>query len=32
MNSPERRDIISSGVTAAVREFCDPRWAMLGPL
>jgi len=32
MDSPERRDIISSGVTAAVREFCDPRWAMLGPL
>jgi N-acetylmuramoyl-L-alanine amidase len=32
MDSPERRDIISSGVTAAVKEFCDPRWAMLGPL
>jgi N-acetylmuramoyl-L-alanine amidase len=32
MGSPERRDIISSGVTAAVKEFCDPRWAMLGPL
>ena len=32
MDSPERRDIISSGVTAAVREFCDPRWAILGPL
>src|SRR6476469_1036240 len=32
MNSPERRDIISSGVTAAVKEFCDPRWATLGPL
>ena len=32
MSSPERRDIISSGVTAAVKEFCDPRWAMLGPL
>ena len=32
MNSPERRDIISSGVTAAVKEFCEPRWAMLGPL
>ncbi len=27
MNSPERRDIISSGVTAAVKEFCEPRWA-----
>src|SRR5258707_2446873 len=32
MDSPERRDIISSGVTAAVREFCDPRCAILGPL
>ena len=26
MDSPERRDIISSGVAAAVKEFCDPRW------
>jgi N-acetylmuramoyl-L-alanine amidase len=32
MDSPERRDIISSGVTAAVKEFCDSRWAILGPL
>ncbi len=32
MNSPERRDIISSGVAAAVKGFCEPRWAMLGPL
>jgi N-acetylmuramoyl-L-alanine amidase len=32
MDSPERRDIISSGVTAAVKEFCDPRWGILGPL
>ena len=32
MGSPERRDIISSGVTAAVKEFCEPRWGMLGPL
>jgi N-acetylmuramoyl-L-alanine amidase len=32
MNSPERRDIISSGVTAAVKEFCEPRWGILGPL
>ncbi len=32
MSSPERRDIISSGVTAAMKEFCEPRWAMLGPL
>jgi N-acetylmuramoyl-L-alanine amidase len=32
MDSAERRDIISGAVTMAVREFCDPRWAMLGPL
>jgi N-acetylmuramoyl-L-alanine amidase len=32
MGSAERRDIISSGVVAAVKEFCDPRWGMLGPL
>jgi N-acetylmuramoyl-L-alanine amidase len=32
MDSPERQDVISSGVTAAVKEFCDPRWGILGPL
>jgi N-acetylmuramoyl-L-alanine amidase len=32
MDSAEHRDIISSAVTTAVKEFCDPRWAMLGPL
>jgi N-acetylmuramoyl-L-alanine amidase len=32
MRSPERLDIISSGVTAAVKEFCEPRWGILGPL
>ncbi|WJR81743.1 N-acetylmuramoyl-L-alanine amidase [Bradyrhizobium sp. NP1] len=32
MDSPERRNIISSSVTAAVKEFCEPRWAILGPL
>ena len=32
MSSPERRDIISSSVTAAVKEFCEPRWGILGPL
>jgi N-acetylmuramoyl-L-alanine amidase len=32
MDSPERRDIISSGVTAAIKEFCDRRWGILGPL
>jgi N-acetylmuramoyl-L-alanine amidase len=32
METDERRNIISSGVAAAVKEFCDPRWGMLGPL
>jgi N-acetylmuramoyl-L-alanine amidase len=32
MASPERRDIITGAVTAAVEDFCDPRWAVLGPL
>jgi len=32
MASPEQRDIISSGVAAAVKTFCDARWAILGPL
>jgi N-acetylmuramoyl-L-alanine amidase len=32
MRSPERQDMIASGVAAAVKAFCDPRWAILGPL
>ncbi|MDO8399335.1 MAG: N-acetylmuramoyl-L-alanine amidase [Bradyrhizobium sp.] len=32
MDSRERQDIISTGVTAAVKQFCDRRWAILGPL
>ncbi|HZR85476.1 MAG TPA: N-acetylmuramoyl-L-alanine amidase [Bradyrhizobium sp.] len=32
MGSPERQEMISNGVTEAVKEFCDPRWAILGPL
>ncbi len=32
MASPERRNIISSGVVSAVKQFCDRRWAILGPL
>jgi N-acetylmuramoyl-L-alanine amidase len=32
MSSPERQAMIASGVATAVREFCDPRWAILGPL
>lgn len=32
MDSPERQSLISSGVASAVKEFCEPRWALLGPL
>jgi N-acetylmuramoyl-L-alanine amidase len=32
MDSRERQELISSGVTAAVKQFCDRRWAILGPL
>lgn len=32
MDSAERRNIISNGVAAAVKEFCEPRCAVLGPL
>ncbi|WGR94746.1 N-acetylmuramoyl-L-alanine amidase [Bradyrhizobium sp. ISRA443] len=32
MDSPERQNMISSSVAAAVKEFCEPRWAILGPL
>jgi len=32
MDSRERQDIISSAVVAAAKQFCDPRWAILGPL
>jgi N-acetylmuramoyl-L-alanine amidase len=32
MSSREHQDIISSGVASAVKEFCEPRWGMLGPL
>jgi N-acetylmuramoyl-L-alanine amidase len=32
MDSAERRNIISSSVATAVKEFCDLRWAILGPL
>jgi N-acetylmuramoyl-L-alanine amidase len=31
MDSPERRDIISSAVAAAAKEFCGPHEAFLGP-
>jgi N-acetylmuramoyl-L-alanine amidase len=32
MDSAEYRDMVSSSVAMAVKEFCDPRWAILGPL
>ena len=32
MQSPERQEMMSSGVVEAVREFCDSRWAILGPM
>ena len=32
MDLPERRDIISNAVATAVKEFCDPQPAFLGPL
>jgi N-acetylmuramoyl-L-alanine amidase len=32
MNSPEHRDIVSSAVVAAAKEFCGPQEAFLGPL
>ncbi|MGN1286700.1 MAG: N-acetylmuramoyl-L-alanine amidase [Bradyrhizobium sp.] len=32
MDSPARRNSIASGVAVAVKEFCNPRWALLGPL
>ena len=32
MGSQERRDIISSGVASAMKTYCEPRWAMLGPI
>jgi N-acetylmuramoyl-L-alanine amidase len=31
MDLPERRDIISNAVAAAVKEFCDPQPVFLGP-
>jgi N-acetylmuramoyl-L-alanine amidase len=32
MSSPERQGILASGVAAAAKDFCDSRWAILGPL
>lgn len=32
MDSPERRNAIGSSIVSAVKEFCEPRWALLGPL
>ena len=32
MGSSEHRNIVSSGVAVAIKEFCDYRWGILGPL
>jgi N-acetylmuramoyl-L-alanine amidase len=32
MDSEEHRSIVSHGVATAVKEFCDSRWSILGPL
>ncbi len=32
MGSPEHRNIVSSGVATAIKEYCDRRWGILGPL
>jgi len=32
MASPEYRNVVSSGVATAIKEYCDPRWGILGPL
>jgi N-acetylmuramoyl-L-alanine amidase len=32
MDSEEHRSMVSHGVATAVREFCDSRWSILGPL
>jgi N-acetylmuramoyl-L-alanine amidase len=32
MDSPEHRNIVSYGVAMAIREYCDRRWGILGPL
>ena len=31
MDSPERQEIISNAVAAAIKDYCDPRWSFLGP-
>ena len=32
MDSEGHRSMVSHGVAIAVREFCDSRWSILGPL
>jgi len=32
MDSEHHRSLVSHGVAAAVKEFCDFRWSLLGPL
>ncbi|WP_407149673.1 N-acetylmuramoyl-L-alanine amidase [Bradyrhizobium sp. ORS 86] len=31
MDSPERQNMIAGAVATAVKEFCEPRWDILGP-
>jgi N-acetylmuramoyl-L-alanine amidase len=32
MESPEYRNVVSSVVAVAIKEYCDRRWGILGPL
>src|ERR1700694_2413374 len=32
MDSEKHRSMVSHGIAAALREFCDSRWSILGPL
>ena len=32
MGSPEHRNIVSAVVAVAIKEYCDRRWGILGPL
>ena len=32
MDSPERQELVTTAVSTAVNEFCNPNWALLGPL
>jgi len=32
MDSAEHRNVVSSGIAVAIKEYCDRRWGILGPL